>query len=151
MTMPDSTSSTTSPAIDQAKRRLFATATCLAQATTPARCYCVGIGLFLLVRGGSTLTGGAGYGLPGDGWRAILQLVLATVMLAATARRATARTAVIVVGLIYAVQTVLGIHMHALLGVIPLDSRDRIVHPAIAILAVIAVVTTRRTSQVHGD
>jgi hypothetical protein len=116
----------------------------LARATTPARCYCLGIGLFLLIRGTSTLTGGAGYGLPGDGWRAILQLVLATLLLAATARRATARNAVIVVGLIYAAQTLLGIHMHDLLGIIAVDSRDHVVHPAIAILALIAALATRR-------
>jgi hypothetical protein len=111
---------------------------------TPARFYCLAIGLFLLIRGGSTLTGGAGYGLPGDGWRAILQLMLAALLLAAIARRATARNAVIAVGLIYAAQTLLGIHMHDLLGIIPLDSNDRIVHPALAILALVAVVTTRR-------
>jgi Domain of unknown function (DUF4383) len=143
--MPHSTSSTTSPAIRRTKRQLAATASRLAQATTPARCYCLGIGLFLLIRGGSTVIGGAGYGLPGDGWRATVQLVLATLLLAATTRRATARQAVIVVGLIYAAQTLLGIHMHDLLGIIPLDSRDHIVHPAIAILALIAAVTTRRS------
>lgn len=114
------------------------------QATTPARFYCLAIGLFLLIRGGSTLTGGAGYGLPGDGWRAILQLMLAALLLAAIARRATERNAVIAVGLIYAAQTLLGIHMHDLVGIIPLDSNDRIVHPALAILALMAVVTTRR-------
>jgi hypothetical protein len=142
--MRHSTSSTSSPAIRQAKRQLAATASRLVHATTPARCYCVGIGLFLLIRGGSTVTGGAGYGLPGDGWRAILQLLIATLLLAATTRRSTARNAVIVVGLIYAAQTLLGIHMHDILGIIPVDSRDRIVHPAIVMLALIAAVTTRR-------
>jgi len=114
----------------------------LTKATTPAGCYCLAIGLFLMIRGGSTLIGGAGYGLPGDGWRAILQLVLAALLLAAITRRTRARNAAIVVGLIYAAQTLLGIHMHDLLGIIPVDSRDRIVHPAIAILALIAVVTS---------
>jgi Domain of unknown function (DUF4383) len=131
--------STISPAIS----RLAATASRLARATTPARVFCVGIGLFLLIRGASTVIAGAEYGLPGDGWRAILQLVLAILLLAATVRRAIARNAVIVVGLIYAAQSLLGIHMHDLLGIIPVDSRDRIVHPAIAILALMAVVTTR--------
>jgi hypothetical protein len=117
----------------------------IAQATTPARCFCLAIGLFLLIRGASTLTAGAGFGLPGDGWRAALQLALATLLLAAIARRETARTAVIVVGLVYAAQTLLGIHMHDVLGIIPVDSRDRIVHPAIAILALVAVFGTRRS------
>jgi hypothetical protein len=147
--MPQPTSSNTSaasPAIRQAKRPFLAATSRLARAMTPARCYCLAIGLFLLIRGAGTVTGGAGYGLPGDGWRAILQLVLATVLLAATARRTSARTAVIVVGLIYAVQTVLAIDMHDVLGVIPVDGRDHIVHPALAVLALVAVLTTRRGS-----
>lgn len=142
--MPHSTSSTTSPATRQTNRRLRAAAVRLARATTPARCYCLVIGLFLLVRGGATLASGAGFGLPGDGWRASLQLVLGTLLLAGATRRATARNAVIVVGLIYAAQTLAGIRMHDILGIIPVDGRDRIIHPAIAILALIAVAATRR-------
>jgi hypothetical protein len=142
--MPHSTNSTTSRPIRQIKRGLLATGSRLAQATTPARLYCLAIGIFLLIRGGSTLTAGAGYGLPGDGWRAILQLTLAMLLLAAVTRRATAPRAVIIVGLIYAAQTLLGIHMHDLLGIIPVDSRDHTVHPAIAILALMAAVTSRR-------
>jgi Domain of unknown function (DUF4383) len=143
MKIPHSTSAT-SPSIRGIKRQLRVTAFRLAQATTPARCYCVGIGLFLLIRGGSTLASGAGFGLPGDGWRAMFQLVLGAVLLVATARHTTARNAVIAVGLVYAAQTLLGIHMRDLLGIIPVDSRDHIVHPAIAILALMAAVTTRR-------
>jgi Domain of unknown function (DUF4383) len=121
-----------------------------AHAVTPARCFCVGIGLFLLVRGGTTLIGDAGFGLPGDGWRAILQLVLATLLLAATTRRSAARTAVIVVGLVYAAQTLLAIGRHDVLGVIPVDSRDHIVHPAIAILALAVVLAASRRHPLPG-
>jgi hypothetical protein len=134
---------TTSPAIQRGKHRLLAAATSLTRATTPARCYCLAIGVFLVARGGTTLAGGAGYGLPGDGWRAILQLVLGALLLAAITSRRTARNAVIAVGLLYAAQTLLGIHMHDLLGIIPLDGRDHVVHPAIAILALIAAGATR--------
>jgi hypothetical protein len=119
----------------------------IAQATTPARCFCLAIGLFLLIRGATTLTAGAGFGLPGDGWRAILQVALAALLLAAIARRETARQAVIVVGLVYAAQTVLAINMHDVLGIIPVDSRDHVVHPAIAILALVAVLSTHRSHQ----
>jgi hypothetical protein len=139
--MPHATSSTTSLWIRNVKGRLRGNAPRVTRVATPARLYCLGIGLFLLIRGGSTLTGGAGYGLPGNGWRAILQVTLATLLFSATVRRASARNAVILVGLIYAAQTLLGIHMHDILGIIPVDSRDRIVHPAIAILALLAVIT----------
>ena len=135
---------TTSRAIQRSKRRLLAAVVSMTRATTPARCYCLAVGLFLVIRGGTTLAGGAGYGLPGDGWRAILQLVLGALLLAAITGAGTARNAVIAVGLIYAVQTLLGIHMHDLLGLIPLDSRDHVVHPVIAILALIAAAATRR-------
>jgi hypothetical protein len=133
----------TSPALRHVKRRLLARASRLTQAATPARCYCLGIGVFLLIRGSTRLTGGAAFGLPGNGWRATLQLVLATLLLAATTGRATARNAVILVGLIYVAQTLLAVHMHDVLGIIPVDSRDHIVHPAIAVLALAAVLTTR--------
>jgi Domain of unknown function (DUF4383) len=123
---------------------LLVTASRVTRAATPARCFCLGIGLFLLVRGGSTLAGGAQYGLPGDGWRALLQLLLAALLLGAITHRSTALGAVILVGVIYAAQTVLGIHMHDVLGIIPVDSRDHVVHPAIASLALLAVATTRR-------
>ena len=142
--MPDSTTSTTAPAIGQVKRHLRATGSRLTRGTTVARCCCLAVGLFLLVRGATTLTAGAGYGLPGDGWRAILQLVLATLLLASITRRRAARNAVIIVGLIYAAQTLLGLGMHDILGIIPVDSRDHIVHPAIAILALTAAAATGR-------
>src|SRR2546421_5163366 len=129
--MPHRADSTTPPASRRVTRKLFGAAVLRPRALTPARGFCVVIGLFLLIRGGSTLAGGAGYGLPGDGWRAILQLVLATLLLAAATGRARARKAVIVVGLIYAAQTLLGIHMHDVVGIIPVDGRDRVVHPAI--------------------
>jgi hypothetical protein len=123
--MPQPPSSTTSPAIHEIKRKPLATASRLLPATTPAQCYCLAVGLFLLIRAGSTLIGGATYALPGDGWRAILQLALATLLIAATTVRTTARNAVIFVGLIYAAQTLL-------------------VHPTIAILALVAAAATRR-------
>lgn len=116
----------------------------LARAATPTRCYCVAIGLFLLIRAVTTVTTGASYGVPGDGWRATLQLAIAAVLLAAISRRTAARNAVVAVGVIYAIQTLLGLHRHNVLGIIPVDARDHIVHPALAILALIAVAAERR-------
>ena len=70
--------------------------------------------------------------------------MLATLLLAAMTRRNAARNAVIIVGLIYAAETLLGLRMHDIFGIIPVDSRDQIVHPAIAILALTAAATTGR-------
>ena len=135
---------TTSAAVRLPCRPLGAALARLARAITPARCYCAAIGSFLLIRAVSTLLAGAGYGFPGDGWRAILQLVLGTLLLAAISGRAAARRAVLAVGVIYAGQTVLGLHGHDILGTIPVDMRDRVVHPALAILALVAVAATAR-------
>jgi len=71
--------------------------------------------------------------------------------------RAPRERAAIAVGLLYAAQTVLGLHMHDILGIIPVDSRDRIVHPAISILGLIAAGATqrdgnaRRSQRPHWD
>lgn len=39
--------------------------------------YGVLVTVFMLVRAGTTLIGGARFALPGDGWRAVFQLVVA--------------------------------------------------------------------------
>jgi hypothetical protein len=111
---------------------------------TPTRCYCALIGAFLLIRGGLTLAGGAGFGLPGDGWRGILQVVLGVLLLAAIPAGTAARNAVLAVGVIYAGQTLLGLHGHDILGAIPVDMRDRVVHPLLAMLALAALAATAR-------
>ena len=64
--------------------------------------------------------------------------------LTAITRRTAARNAVIIVGLIYAAETLLGLRMHDIFGIIPVDSRDHIVHPALAIFALTAAATTGR-------
>jgi hypothetical protein len=73
-----------------------------------------------------------------------VQLVIAMLLLAAISNRGAARNAVIAVGVIYASETLLGRHMHSLLGIIPVDKRDHIVHPALAIFALIAVASELR-------
>jgi Domain of unknown function (DUF4383) len=101
---------------------------------------------FLLIRGGSTLIGGASFAAPGDGWRAALQLAIAAFLLASGGSRVAAYRAVITVAVIYAVVTVLGIASgHDVLGVIPVDGRDKIVHPLIAMLALaVSIFEARR-------
>jgi hypothetical protein len=113
-----------------------------------ARSYCVLIGGFLFVRASTTLLAGASFGLPGDGWRSLLQLVAAAILAVGAARRSVTLPAVSAIGVLYALQTALGLlGGDAILGAIPVDMRDRVVHPAIALLAlaVIATVSARRS------
>lgn len=103
---------------------------------TAAQFYCLLIGAFLLIRGAGTLIAGASFDTPGDGWRAAFQLAVAALLLPASRSRVGAYRAVITVGVVYALVTALGIaNGNDVLGVIPVDARDKIVHPLIAMLA----------------
>ncbi|MET7770522.1 hypothetical protein [Nocardia sp. NPDC005366] len=117
---------------------------------TAAQWYCLVVGLFLLVRAVTTLVGDAEFTLPGSGWRATLQLVVAVVLLAGL--RAAPVPVVIGVGVLYAAETVLGfLGGGAILGVIPVDMRDRIVHPSLALIAALTVSLTLRVAQRRGS
>jgi hypothetical protein len=109
------------------------------------RWYCVVVGLFLAVRAGSTLAAGAKFGLPGDGWRAVWQLLLVAVLTIGVAWPRVAWRAVAVVGAVYAAATALeAFHGADLFGVVPVDMRDRIVHPLLAIAATLSLVLAWR-------
>ena len=113
---------------------------------TAAQWYCLLVGGFLLIRAGSTLIAGASFVAPGDGWRAAFQLAVAAFLLPSSRSRIVAYRAVIAVAAIYSVVTALGIaDGHDVLGLIPVDARDKIVHPLIAIAAlVISIFEARR-------
>jgi len=114
---------------------------------TLAQSYCLLVGAFLLLRGASTLAAGASFALPGDGWRATFQLAIAAILLSSSASRTSAYRAVIAVGATYAIITVLGIiNGSDVLGIIPVDTRDKIVHPALAVIALAIWVLGRRRS-----
>lgn len=107
---------------------------------TAARWYCILVGAFLLVRALSTLAGHPTFETPGDGWRALLQLVVVAVLAVGAIRPREAIPAVAAVGVLYALETILGrIGNDAILGLIPVDMRDRIVHPTLAVLALVIV------------
>ena len=108
------------------------------------RWYCVAAGLFLGTRAITTLAAGASFAVPGDGWRSLFQLAAAAILAAGIARPRAARAAVAAVIVIYALATVSElVDGTTLLGAIPVDMRDRLVHPLIAVLGAIALVTGR--------
>jgi hypothetical protein len=103
------------------------------------RWYGVAAGLFLGIRAITTLAAGASFAIPGDGWRSLFQLTAGTLSLRA------ARIAVAAVAVIYWLATVSELaDGTTLLGAIPVDMRDRIVHPLIAVLGTIALMISRR-------
>ncbi|WP_152531334.1 hypothetical protein [Mycobacterium sp. UM_CSW] len=115
--------------------------------TSAPRWYCVVVGLFLGVRATSTLVAGASFNLPGDGWRSVWQLAMVVVLAVGIAYPRAASAAALTVGLVYAVATGLeAFHGTDLMGVVPVDMRDRIVHPLLAGLALFCVLLGRRRS-----
>jgi hypothetical protein len=114
-------------------------------AASVPRWYAVAIGLFLGIRAISTLAAGASFAVPGDGWRSLFQLVAVTILAAGIARPKTARVTVAVVTVIYLLATASElVNGTVLLGAIPVDMRDRIIHPLIAVLGAIALAIGRR-------
>ena len=104
------------------------------------RWYGVAVGGFLFVRAISTLAGGASFAVPGTGWRSLFQLVAVAILLAGIVRPKAMRAAVAAVTVIYLLATVSElVNGTVLLGAIPVDMRDRIVHPLIAILGAAAL------------
>jgi hypothetical protein len=115
------------------------------EAASAPRWYAVAVGLFLGVRAITTLAAGASFAVPGDGWRSVFQLVAVAILAAGVASPRAARVAVAAVTAIYLLATVSELVNGAtLLGAIPVDMRDRIVHPLIAILGAVALVIGRR-------
>lgn len=104
------------------------------------RWYGVAVGGFLFVRAISTLAGGASFAVPGTGWRSLFQLAAVAILVAGIVRPKAARVAVAAVTVIYLLATVSElVNGTILLGAIPVDMRDRIVHPLIAILGAAAL------------
>jgi hypothetical protein len=112
---------------------------------TAAEWYAIVVGALLAIRGATTLLAGASFMRPGDGWRAVFQLSVACVLLLSARGRESARRAVLGVGLLYVIITVLGlVNGHDVLGVIPVDTRDKVVHPLLAIVALTIVALEAR-------
>jgi hypothetical protein len=114
-------------------------------ASSVPRWYGVAVGLFLGIRSLTTLAGGASFAVPGDGWRSVFQLVAVAILAAGVARPRATRAAVAAVTVIYLLATLSElVNGTVLLGAVPVDMRDRIVHPLIALLGAIALVIARR-------
>jgi hypothetical protein len=119
-----------------------------ARALSAPEWYCLVIGLFFLIRAGTTLLGGANFGLPGDGWRSLFQLAAVATLAAGLGWRRATAAAVAAVATVYALATLLElIHGGDLLGAIPVDSRDRFVHPLVALLGFACLAMARRAAR----
>jgi Domain of unknown function (DUF4383) len=115
---------------------------------TAPQWYCLAVAVLWLARAGTTLAAGASFALPGDGWRSVFQLAVVAVVLFGIRRPTTAFGVTVAVGITYAALTALELfNGHDLLGVIPVDTRDRFVHPVLAVAAFVCALLAKRRSQ----
>ena len=103
---------------------------------TAAQWFCLVVGVLLALRGAQQLLAGAGFGTPGEGWRASQQLLTALLLLLGQRTQRGARLVLIPFALFYAVLAIVGdINGHEAFGLLPIDTRDKFVHPIYAVLA----------------
>jgi hypothetical protein len=115
---------------------------------TAPQWYCLAVAVLWIVRAGTTLITGASFAFPGDGWRSVFQLVVVAVALWGVRRPVTAFGTTAAIGVTYAILTGLELfNGRDLLGIIPVDTRDRFVHPLLAVAALASVLVTHRRSR----
>lgn len=138
---------------------------------TPAQWYCLLAGAALLLAGitgfiadsafdtGDGLDGGSLLGFEVNGWHNLVHLASGAVLLASFRRRGPAKTVALAFGLVYGLVTVIGlIDGSDILGIIPINGPDNVLHLALAAVGIFAALTsptdeTRRrgtSSDRHG-
>ena len=104
----------------------------------PAGWYLAGVILLFGIRSGTTLAGGADWGLPGTGWRSVWQLEVVALAVLGLVFASRIRLVVGIVAAQYLLATVLElVGGDTLFGAIPVDMRDRLVHPVVGVLGVV--------------
>jgi hypothetical protein len=115
---------------------------------TAAQWFCLVVGVLLALRGAQQLVAGAHFSAPGDGWRASQQLFTAALLLLGQRTARGARLVLIPFALFYTVLAVVGdINGHEAFGLLPVDTRDKFVHPLYAILALLLLAAAWRRAR----
>jgi hypothetical protein len=117
---------------------------------TPAQWYCLLAGISLLLAGilGFIVDSGfdTGQGIQGDklivfevnGWHNLVHIASGLLLLAASPKRASARTVAIAFGVVYGVVTIIGlIDGEDVLGIIPVNPADNVLHIALTVLGLV--------------
>jgi hypothetical protein len=118
---------------------------------TPAQWYCLLAGLTLLLAGvlgfivnsdfdtGSNVQGDELVVLEVNGIHNLVHLASGLVLLASAGKRAIAKTVAIAFGLVYGVVTIIGlIDGETVLGLLPVNAADNVLHIALSVLGLIA-------------
>lgn len=118
-------------------------------ARTPAQWFCLVVGVLLALRGAQQLLAGAHFGTPGEGWRASQQLLTSLLLLLGQRTERGARLVLIPFALFYATLAIVGdINGHQAFGLLPVDTRDKFIHPLYTVLALLLLAAGwRRTAR----
>ena len=105
---------------------------------TAAQWFSLIVGVLLALRGTQQLAAGAHFSAPGEGWRATQQLLTALLLLLGQRTERGARLVLIPFALFYSVLAIVGdINGHEAFGLLPVDTRDKVIHPIYAALALL--------------
>jgi hypothetical protein len=132
-------------------------------ARTPAQLYCLLAGLALLLAGvlgfisdssfdtGSNVQGDTFLGFEVNAIHNLIHVASGLVLLAASPKRASAKAVALGFGLVYGVVAVIGlIDGSDVLGLIPVNSADNVLHIALAALGIVTGLTSRGDDR-HAD
>jgi hypothetical protein len=131
---------------------------------TPAQWYCLLAGLSLLLAGvlGFVVDSAfdTGSGIDGDelivfevnGWHNIVHIASGLLLLAASPKRASARTVAIAFGLVYGIVTIIGLaDGETVLGLLPVNPADNVLHIALSVLGLVTGFMSRGRDDVPLD
>jgi len=137
-------------------------------ARTPAQWYCLLAGLSLLLAGvlgffadssfdtGDDVAGGSFIGFEVNAIHNLIHVASGALLLAASPRRRSARAVAIGFGVVYGVVAIIGlVDGSDVLGLIPINSADNVLHVALALLGIVCGLMsrddTRRRSEALAD
>lgn len=133
-------------------------------ARTPAQWYCLLAGLSLLLAGilgfiadasfdtGDDLQGGSFIGFEVNAIHNLIHLASGLLLLVASRARRPARAVAIGFGAVYGVVAIIGlVDGSDVLGLIPINGADNVLHVALALLGIVAGLMSRDDTRRHSD
>src|SRR5687767_7440134 len=137
-----------------------------AEDRNPAQWFCLVVGAVLILaglfgfladsafdtgNGSDSLNGDTLLGLEVNGWHNVVHLASGAFLLAMAGRHALARTAALAFAGIYAVVTVIGmIDGHDVLGLLPVNAADNVLHLVLALAGLLAALSSRDRGDDRG-
>ena len=134
---------------------------------TPAQWFCLVVGAVLVLAGlfgfladsafdtasgSDSLNGDTLLGLEVNGWHNLVHIASGAFLLAMMGRHSTARTAALAFAGIYAVVTVIGmVDGHDVLGLLPVNAADNVLHLVLALAGALAALAPARRTDTRTE